>query len=321
MLLSIIVPIYNVEKYIKKCLDSIVAQKTNNIEIICIDDGSTDNSGFICEQYAKKDKRFKVFHKKNGGVSSARNLGLEKATGEYIAWIDPDDYISDDWYFNIEPLLSFNIDIIFFDYVILKGNKKIIKKYDNISKYIDVDLFLDEIVMDQKIENQLWQKIFKRTLIENILFPENVKSMEDYAVLHKIVLKAKNVYYLSKILYFYRIRDDSLVTNATLEKNYTSYLIAKERYRYLINKNKMVSKMGYLVQSLNLCIQYNKINEEEKIKNKKIYTICKQEISKNIKYIYSYKECNISLKFKFLLCKLNLLKWALFIKKLLNKNK
>lgn len=320
MLLSIIVPIYNVEKYIKKCLDSIEAQKTNNIEIICIDDGSTDNSGFICEQYAKKDKRFKVFHKKNGGVSSARNLGLEKATGEYIAWIDPDDYISDDWYFNIEPLLSFNIDIIFFDYVILKDNKKIIKKYDNISKYIDVDLFLDEIVMDQKIENQLWQKIFKRELFKNILFPQNVKTMEDYAVLHKVVLKAKKIYYLSKILYFYRIRINSLVTYATLEKNYTSYRIAKERYKYLLKKDKNISKIGYLIQSLNVCIQYYKIDKNEQKNNQEIYNKCKKEINKEIKNICISKKCNISLKLKFILCRLNFLKFALFIQKLFKNN-
>lgn len=91
MLLSIIIPVYNVEKYIKMCLDSLLRQKTTDIEFICIDDGSTDDSGIICEQYAKKDKRFRIFHKKNEGVSSARNLGLKMAKGEYIAWVDPDD--------------------------------------------------------------------------------------------------------------------------------------------------------------------------------------------------------------------------------------
>lgn len=317
MLLSIIIPIYNVEKYLNICLDSISKQKSNDIEFICIDDGSTDLSRGICEEYAKKDKRFKVFHKKNGGVSSARNLGMKNARGKYIAWIDPDDYISDDWFYNIRPLLNNNIDIIFFDYILLKGRKRVIKKYSNKSQFIDVDLFLKEIVIDQKIGNQLWQKIFKKTLFENIIFPENVKTMEDYAVLHKIILKAQNVYYLSKKLYFYRVRSNSLVTNTTLEKNYMSYLIAKKRYKYLLNKNKHISKIGYLVQSLNLCIQYNKIKKQDRIKNERIYNQCKLEINKNIKYIFSSKDCNFKFKFKFLLFKIGLLKFALYIKKLI----
>lgn len=320
MLLSIIIPIYNVEKYLRICLDSISKQKSNNIEFICIDDGSTDSSKVICEEYARKDKRFKIFHKENGGVSSARNWGLRKAKGKYIAWIDPDDYVSSDWYSSIETLLNDDIDIIFFDYFILKNNRKILNKYGKHSQQISVDLFLKEIVLDQKIENQLWQKIFKRTLFENIIFPENVKSMEDYAVLHKIVLKSNNIYYLSKPLYFYRIRSDSLVTQCTLDKNYMSYLIAKNRYNYLLRKNKKVSKLGYLVQSLNVCIQYNKIKKEEQIKNREIYNKCKIEINKNIWYIFSSNECSLSIKFKFLLYKIGLLRLALYMKKIIENN-
>lgn len=321
MLLSIIIPVYNVEKYIKMCLDSLLRQKTTDIEFICIDDGSTDDSGIICEQYAKKDKRFRIFHKKNEGVSSARNLGLKMAKGEYIAWVDPDDYISDEWYDNIKSLLNNNIDIVFFDYVVLKGKKQVEKKYGKFSQFIDADLFLKEIVIDQKIENQLWQKIFKKNLFDDIMFPQNVKSMEDYAVLHKIVLKAKNIYYLSKILYFYRIRNNSLVTKTALKKNYISYLIAKERYIFLLKENKDISKIGYLKQSLNVCIQYNKIKKIEQIKNKKIYNECKVEINKNISYILKSKECNFILKFKFLLFELGLLKVALNVNKFLNDYK
>lgn len=319
-IISIVIPVYNVEQYIRECLDSIEKQDTKKcMEVLCIDDGSTDKSGNICEEYAKRDKRFKVFHKKNGGVSSARNLGLKNAKGKYIAWIDPDDYISDDWFYNIKLLLNSDIDIIFFDYILLKGKKQVEKKYSNKSKFIDVDLFLEELVIDQRIENQLWQKIFKRTLLENIIFPENVKTMEDYAVLHKIVLKASKIYYLSKSLYFYRIRSNSLVTSTTLEKSYMSYLIAKERYRYLLNRKKNIPKIGYLIKALNVCIQYNKVNKGEKDKNKKIYDECINEINENIIYIFNYKRCNIKIKIKFLLCKIKFFKLLSFINKLIKK--
>lgn len=184
---------------------------------------------------------------------------------------------------------------------------------------MDKNDFLNELVIDIKIKNQLWQKIFKKELMKDISFPENVSLLEDYAILHKVVLKAEKIYYLSEILYFYRIRENSIVTKLSIDKNYKAYLIAKERYNYLLNKNLNVPKIGYLIQALILCIQYHKMQKNEQIKNKVLYNNCKNEIDKNIKYVFTFKRCNIGLKFKFLLCKLNLLKWALFIKKLLDK--
>lgn len=120
-LVSIIIPVYNVENYIKECFESIKIQKTrDDLEVICIDDGSTDRSGIICDEYAKSDKRFKVIHQKNKGVSATRNLGVSISKGKYLAWIDPDDYINENWWNSIKNLLDDNIDIIFFDYKIKK---------------------------------------------------------------------------------------------------------------------------------------------------------------------------------------------------------
>lgn len=113
-LVSIIVPIYNVEKYIEKCFDSIRKQDVKeDIEIICIDDGSTDKSGIICDKYVELDKRFKVIHQSNKGVSYTRNLGVQISKGKYLAWIDPDDYIDDNWWNNIKKIIDKDVDIIF----------------------------------------------------------------------------------------------------------------------------------------------------------------------------------------------------------------
>ena len=132
-LISIIVPIYNVEKYLKKCIDSIINQTYKNLEIILVDDGSPDNCGKICDEYAKKDNRIKVIHKENGGVSSARNVGVENATGEYIGFVDSDDYIEKDMYeVLINNLKKENADIsIISNYEVYKNKIIENKKKEN----------------------------------------------------------------------------------------------------------------------------------------------------------------------------------------------
>ena len=124
MKVSVIVPVYNTEKYLNKCIDSILAQTFTDFELLLIDDGSTDNSGFICDEYAEKDKRVKVFHKENGGVSRARNLGIDNAQGEYLSFIDSDDYIRPEMYSELVAIADkFNVDLVSSD---LKINSEII---------------------------------------------------------------------------------------------------------------------------------------------------------------------------------------------------
>lgn len=315
ILLSIIIPVYNVEEYIEECLNSILAQKNmNDVEIICIDDGSTDNSGNICDKYEKKDKRFKVFHKKNEGIAVTRNFGLSKSKGEYIAWIDSDDYITSNWYSSIEPLLKERIDIIFFDYIV-SSNKKIKKiKYYSESKYIDKKFFLQELVLDEKMKSQLWHKIFKRKLMKNIVFPD-LEVMEDYAVLPDIILKSDTIYYLSKELYVYKIRKNSLTTETNFEKTYIYYINAKKRYEYLMNKKIYISKLGYLKYALSTYIQFLKLKEEyNNISKRNKFVECKLELDRNKKNIL-YIKCNKMLKIKFILYYFNLLKVVLYFYK------
>lgn len=178
----------------------------NEAEIICIDDGSTDNSGEICDQYAEMDKRFKVIHQKNLGVAVARNVGLDIAQGKYIAWIDPDDYIADNWYENINSFIEQDIDVIFFDYAFLIDNTITKFKYDKISGYIKKDKFLKELVLDKKIQSQLWSKVMKKNLFYNIKMPVELKILEDYAIMHYLIERAKTIYYISDCLYFYLVR-------------------------------------------------------------------------------------------------------------------
>lgn len=135
--ISIIIPIYNTEKYLRRCLDSIVAQTYKDFECIIVDDGSTDGSGKICDEYVAKDNRFKVFHKKNGGVSSARNLGLDNAKGEYIAFCDADDYVKENW------LSEFILRIPICDIVVSGFEKTHCGKVQK--KYIHTIIYLNRI--------------------------------------------------------------------------------------------------------------------------------------------------------------------------------
>ena len=117
-LISVIVPVYNVENYLPRCLDSIINQTYTNLEILLVDDGATDNSGKLCDEYAQKDNRIRVFHKENGGVSSARNMGLDNATGEYIAFVDSDDYIDKCMYeIMLNSSVQNNADIVVCGYL------------------------------------------------------------------------------------------------------------------------------------------------------------------------------------------------------------
>lgn len=311
MILSIIVPIYNVEQYLNKCFNTLINQQSMQIEFICIDDGSTDKSGDICDEFAKKDRRFKVVHKRNEGVSSARNLGLKIAKGKYIAWVDPDDYISLKWFKIIEKYLNNDIDIIFFDYALINNKKRYNVFFDKKNKNIKKDIFLRDLVLD-KVKSHLWQMIFKKDIIQNIRFPIQKRFMEDFSVLHKIILKADKIFYIHEVLYFYRIRNNSLTNTWNIEQNYEAYTIAKERYDYLIKRGYNVSKVGYLIWALNICSIYYKKKEQDK---SDIFVFCKREIDKNIKEILETKECNRFLKLKFWLCNKNLLKLSLNIKK------
>lgn len=286
--LSVIIPVYNVEDYITQCFESLVCQVNEDVEIICIDDGSTDNSGMICDLYAKKYSNIYVLHTENKGVAAARNIGLEQAKGEYIAWIDPDDYVIENWYYKIkETLTHFVCDILIFNYKIEKNNKLINKKYKNENGYIDKIVFLRDVVIDVKIQSQLWHKVFRRKLVKNIKFIEEYSCMEDYDWLHKIIEISKGIYYIKDFLYVYRIRNNGLVKNIDLCKSWSCYLIAIRRYIYLSSKYEEVSRAGYLLQATYYCINCHRLKKYDSK-----YFFLKNVIKNNI-YYTSIKEIGV----------------------------
>ena len=235
-LISIIVPVYNVEKYLERCVESIIGQTYKNIEIILVDDGSKDNSGKICDDFMKKDNRIKVIHKENGGLSDARNAGIEIAKGEYIGFVDSDDYIEKDMFETLYNLCKENdaeISMVSY-YEYYNGKLIAVRKNEKIEKFDKIGA-IKELLIDKKIQSYAWNKLFKRELSENIQFPTN-KNFEDIATTLKLFEKANNFALLEEPKYFYLRRDDSIIGKRNY-KTYKDYLdVIYDKFFYLDGK-------------------------------------------------------------------------------------
>lgn len=239
-LISIIVPVYNVEKYLERCINSITNQTYKNIEIILVDDGSKDNSGKICDELKQKDSRIKVIHKENGGLSDARNAGLKIASGEYVGFVDSDDYIENDMFetmYNLTQKYNAEISIVSF-YELYKGKVIGVRDSKNLEELNKIDA-IKELLIDTKIQSYAWNKLFKRELFEGIEFPTN-KNFEDIATTLLLFEKAKKVVLLEEPKYFYVRRDDSIVGTRNY-KTYKDYLeVIYNKYFYLDGKYKEI---------------------------------------------------------------------------------
>lgn len=243
MKLSIIIPIYNVEQYLKETLDSILNQSFSDFELILIDDGSTDLSGKICDEYAIKDNRIKVIHKKNEGVSEARNNGVAAAKGDYIGFVDSDDIIEPCMYeLMINAAEKYNCEIIQcehnrdsnlsnFDYKVIEGENFEINSGEKVVK----DMFLKESGRCTNILS-LCTKIFKRELFEGINFPYG-RVFEDEARTYQIILKAKRVGEINLPLYHYVKRTNSIITGIAVKKFLDKAAALKERMEFFRNKD------------------------------------------------------------------------------------
>lgn len=208
-LISIIVPIYNSEEYLKTCLNSLISQKYSNIEILLVDNGSTDRSMDICREYQHQDKRIKIYQKTNGYQGAARNLGVLKSNGEYIMFVDSDDYVSPDFCdYALKITNNEKSDITIFDYsTIDKNNKMSIKHvFDTRTGDISKEVAIKSLIH----ESFLWNKIFRKNLFNGIVFPEN-KKFEDVATIYKLMYRAEKITYVSKPLYVYVERLNSTV--------------------------------------------------------------------------------------------------------------
>lgn len=244
MLISIIVPVYNVEKYLPRCVSSITAQTYKNLEIILVDDGSPDTCGEMCDAMALKDDRIKVIHKKNGGLSSARNEGLRAATGDYIGFIDSDDWIQEDMYeYLMDGIQKYDADISICQRIVIKNNVESPVTLDKDYVY-DTDTAIRKL-LDEEIMNAVWNKLYKREIVEGIYFPEG-RNYESTAVTFQYIERAKKVANLRYGKYYYLQRDDSIVHEKNIKNRSDWCLSHIDRYNEL-----MKHYSSYRLQVLN----------------------------------------------------------------------
>ena len=218
-MISIIVPVYNVELYIHQCIDSILNQTYKDIEVLLVDDGSPDRCGEICDQYASIDSRVRVFHTENRGLSSARNLGLREAKGDYIGFVDSDDWIEPDMY---EVLLvcleGANADVSTCGLWHEKGEKVVVMQHESaIHEGVQSSIAL----IDEQINDAVWNKLYRRKLFQTISFPEE-SVFEDIIVTQQIMLQANKTINISDPKYHYRFREGSITKDYSI-KNLIDY--------------------------------------------------------------------------------------------------
>ena len=242
---TVIVPVYNVEKYIRKCIDSICSQTLTDIEIILVDDGSTDGSGNICDEYSEKDPRIRVIHKENEGLSCARNDGILASSSTYIMFVDGDDWVESDFCkmpYNVA--VEYGADIVLFNHYIHYAEKVITRKVNFsegiISKrqamYINVECF-----------ETAWSGIYMRELFSKIKFPPG-KYYEDVGTTHRLIYEAKTFYYIDKSLYHYLKNRPGSITTEIYTKEHPcrrELYITKARNLYNWGYDDLALKYAY----------------------------------------------------------------------------
>lgn len=283
-LISIIVPIYNEEKYIKRCIESIICQTYKNIEIILVDDGSKDNSLEICKKMAQADNRIKVIQKENGGASSARNCGIKKSNGKYLTFVDADDWIEKDYIYALyKNLKLYNVDIVKGNYLKESNNKvygkenfknlknRVIKKEDNfISSVLEGGIFT--YICGVLIEKNILIK-------NNINFDEDITYMEDELFWLKIIMADLKIYILDKVIYHYYINNDSISKNIEMvSKNINDVLNVNKKIQNIIDNTKFEEK--YILKRKLCTCHFNIIFYLYYIQYKKENTKLKDEIKR-----------------------------------------
>lgn len=250
MLFSIVVPVYNVESYLNRCMASLIKQTYQNIEIILVDDGSTDRSSEMCDNYAAQDSRIHVIHKKNGGLSDARNKGMDIATGEYILFVDSDDYIDVDACQNLCNYAVHGYDILIADAIIENGNKDLshISKTGAVWNGIEYLLLAHQ---EKKAPMAVWLNAYRRTfLIENNLSFKFGILHEDEEFTPRAFLKAHSVIYTNLKFYHYVIRENSICTKSDKRRNAQDIYTTCCELEVLYNKINHPKLKIYLLDSL-----------------------------------------------------------------------
>lgn len=236
---SVIIPVYNVEKYLRRCVDSVLAQTYKNIEVILVNDGSPDRCPQICDEYVESDSRIKVIHKKNGGLSSARNAGLDSSTGDYITFVDSDDWIAPDTYeHSIGMMNVYSADVVQFDYITTKEYTLNTHNEDEvIETYEGLDILRYYLLSTYKTGSySVCRCLFPRDAIGDVRFREG-KINEDIDFKYKVLRNTKKLAVTNLVKYFYYQHGETISSGGLRKKDFDLYDSADELYKLAVVEN------------------------------------------------------------------------------------
>lgn len=307
-MVSIIIPVYNTSKYLRECVDSVLNQTYSDIEILLLDDGSTDGSADICDEYVKKDGRVKCFHVENGGVSKARNIGLKNAQGDYICFLDSDDYYAKQYVSSmLEMIENQNADVVICNHYDVNEQGEIMFASDIAEGYISKELLYQKIFITSEIGGFSFNKIYKADLIKNIYFNETIHICEDTYFCCQVYEKARQIYVTSEKLYFYRKHKNSATS---IENGFERLLETDGTLKYISTYEKMIKdkilpqeydsyiKIGMCVVALT----YERIlRKADRKKYKHIRAILSKTIRANIVLLMKCRKIKFSRRIKWFL--------------------
>ncbi len=284
-LVSIIVPVYNTSKYLEKCLYSLINQTIKNIEIIVVNDGSTDNSLEIINKISKEDERIKVYSKKNGGLSSARNYGIEKSTGKYIGFVDSDDYVREDMYEILKKNLEDNsADMSICRWYLVENEIKRECNFKTENIVLNSEDTINVLLSHSSFDNFIVTKLYKRELFDDIRFDEG-KLLEDLLIMYKLINKSRLISLCSEPLYYYVQRNNSITNNLNKELNekcFDAFVVRKNDLQKMYPKlNKKINSNYFTANKLYFMISLRSKNRNKAFEKDRIKCM-----RKNIKYVW-----------------------------------
>lgn len=252
-LISLIIPCYNAESTISKCLDSVISQSYKNLEIIIINDGSTDGTYAIINQFQDKDSRIIIINQENSGVSKARNEGIKAASGKYICFVDSDDWVEKDYCYVLhQSLFENDADISIADVIYENedGKPTFKQNFDKSLHIYNSQKALELLLEDKTIKSYPCSKLFRKEIFNNIFFPDNLEAFEDYYVMFRVFNNTKKVVKVNQPLYHYIQFENSLSHNLTPKRAYHFFLALMEAFRFLETQNSETKYKNAIVKNI-----------------------------------------------------------------------
>ncbi len=254
---SVILPVYQVENYLEKCLSSLLPQCSDDVQILLIDDGSTDGSLRILWEWQQRYPNIEVISQPNQGVASARNAGLSRAQGEYILWVDPDDWVIPDWLSTIrQRLAETKPDLLVFDYIACEGDNQSECHYGRPAGPVEPTQLLYDLTEDTRLTSVLWNKVIHRSFFEGFRFDKSLRCMEDAELLIRIAPRLEHIDYLPEPLYYYRIRPGGLVLTPDLTTALRCWQLALSREEAVRAQGLPASSIGAWQQAKGFLCKY-----------------------------------------------------------------